>query len=69
VFNGDTTPGEGYFLGSRATLFPLVLLGKGCMLGSHTAVKASAGDYKIISVKGQFWFKTTGWQRAPWIDP
>jgi hypothetical protein len=54
VVNGDTTLGEGCFLGSRATLFPKVVLGKGCMVDAHTAVKASAGDFKIISVKGQY---------------
>jgi acyl-[acyl carrier protein]--UDP-N-acetylglucosamine O-acyltransferase len=54
VINGDTTLGEGCYLGSRATLFPKVVLGKGCMVDAHTAVKASAGDYKIISVKGQY---------------
>jgi hypothetical protein len=54
VINGDTSLGEGCFLGSRATLFPKVVLGKGCMVDAHTAVKASAGDFKIISVKGQY---------------
>ncbi len=54
VINGDTVLGEGCFLGSRATLFPSVVLGKGCTVDSHTAVKASAGDFKIISVKGQY---------------
>ena len=54
VINGDTALGEGCLLGSRATLFPRVVLGKGCMVDAHTAVKASAGDYKIISVKGQY---------------
>ena len=54
VINGDTSLGEGCLLGSRATLFPKVALGKGCMVDAHTAVKASAGDFKIISVKGQY---------------
>lgn len=54
VLNGDTSLGEGCYLGSRATLFPGVMLGKGCMVDSHTAVKASAGDFKIISVRGQY---------------
>lgn len=54
VINGDTELGEGCYLGSRATLFPGVVLGKGCTVDSHTAVKASAGDFKIISVKGQY---------------
>lgn len=54
VINGDTSLGEECYLGSRATLFPKVALGKGCMVDAHTAVKASEGDYKIISVKGQY---------------
>jgi|AntAceMinimDraft_1070359.scaffolds.fasta_scaffold34204_2 hypothetical protein len=54
VINGGTVLGEGCFLGTRATLFPSVVLGKGCMVDTHTAVKASAGDFKIISVKGQY---------------
>lgn len=54
VINGDTSLGEECLLGSRATLFPKVRLGKGCMVDAHTAVKASAGDFKIISVKGQY---------------
>jgi len=54
VINGDASLGEGCLLGSRATLFPNVVLGKGCMVDAHTAVKASAGDFKIISVKGQY---------------
>lgn len=54
VINGDTSLGDGCYLGTRATLFPKVVLGKGCMVDAHTAVKASAGDFKIISVKGQY---------------
>lgn len=54
VINGDTRLGECCYLGSRATLFPGVTLGQGCMVDAHTAVKASAGDYKIISDKGQY---------------
>lgn len=54
VINGDTSLGEGCLLGSRATLFPKVQLGKGCTVDAHAAVKASAGDFKIISVKGQY---------------
>ena len=54
VINGDTSLGEGCYLGSRATLFPKVSLGKGCTVDAHSAVKASTGDFKIISVKGQY---------------
>lgn len=54
VINGDTSLGEGCFLGSRASLFPGVSLGRGCSVDAHTAVKVSVGDFKIISVKGQY---------------
>jgi carbonic anhydrase/acetyltransferase-like protein (isoleucine patch superfamily) len=54
VINGDASLGESGFLGTRATLFPKVVLGKGCMVDAHTAVKASEGNYKIISFKGQY---------------
>ncbi len=54
VINGDASLGESGFLGTRATLFPRVVLGRGCMVDAHTAVKASAGDYKIISIKGPY---------------
>ncbi len=54
VINGDTILGEGCYLGSRATLFPSVVLGKGCVVDTHTAVKASAGDFKIITVRGKY---------------
>lgn len=54
VINGDTVLGEACYLGSRATLFPSVVLGKGCTVDTHTAVKASVGDYKIVSTRGQY---------------
>jgi UDP-3-O-[3-hydroxymyristoyl] glucosamine N-acyltransferase len=54
VINGDTSLGEGCFLGSRATLFPKVSLGRGCIVDAHSVVKMSAGDFKIVSVRGQY---------------
>lgn len=54
VLNGNTVLGEGCYLGTRATLFPSVVLGKGCIIDAHTAVKDSAGDYKIITDRGQY---------------
>ncbi len=53
VINGDCALGEGCMLGSRATLFPGVSLGRGCTVDAHTAVRMSAGDFKILSTKRQ----------------
>lgn len=53
VINGDCVLGEGCLLGTRATLFPKVQLGRGCSVDTHTAVRRSAGDFKILSVKRQ----------------
>ena len=53
VINGDTTLGESCLLGTRVTLFPRVSLGRGCVVDAHTAVRTSADDYRIISVKRQ----------------
>jgi UDP-3-O-[3-hydroxymyristoyl] glucosamine N-acyltransferase len=53
VINGDCALGEGCMLGSRATLFPGVKLGRGCTVDAHTAVRMSAGDFKILSTKRQ----------------
>jgi hypothetical protein len=53
VINGDCSLGEGCLLGSRATLFPRVQLGRGCTVDAHTAVRMSAGDFKILSTKRQ----------------
>ncbi|MEI7717894.1 MAG: hypothetical protein WCI78_17710, partial [Mycobacterium sp.] len=53
VINGDCVLGEGCLLGTRVTLFPKVHLGRGCSVDTHTAVRRSASDFTIISVKRQ----------------
>lgn len=52
--SGNSELGEACFMGTRATLFPNVIVGKGSVVDAHTAVKQSAPDGKIISVRGQY---------------
>ncbi len=46
---GDATVGKRCFLGTRTTLFPRIKLGDDCVVDSHTAVKMSVGDRKMVS--------------------
>lgn len=52
--SGDSALGEGGFMGTRATLFPKVVLGSNCVVDAHTPVKQSTPDRKIISSRGQY---------------
>lgn len=52
--SGDSVLGECGFMGTRATLFPKVVLGARCTVDAHSAVRQSAPDQKIISVRGQY---------------
>lgn len=52
--SGDSALGEGGFMGTRATLFPKVVLGAACVVDAHSAVKQSTPDRKIISTRGQY---------------
>ncbi len=54
ALSGDSELGEASFMGTRATLFPKVILGKGSVVDAHTAVRHSAPDGKIISARGQY---------------
>lgn len=51
--SGDARLGEGCFLGTRATLFPKIALGDHCTVDAHSAVRQSAADRQLISVRGQ----------------
>lgn len=51
VINGDTALGDRTLLGTRATLFPGVSIGVGCVVDAHTAVRRSTGDYRLLSTK------------------
>lgn len=52
--SGDSALDEICFMGTRATLFPGVRMGKGCIVDAHTAVKQTVGDGKIVSMRGNY---------------
>lgn len=52
--SGDSALDEKCFMGTRATLFPRVRMGKGCIVDAHTAVKKTVGDGKIVSMRGNY---------------
>ena len=52
--SGDSALGENGFMGTRATLFPKVVLGPDCMVDAHSPVRQSAAARKIISMRGQY---------------
>ena len=54
AMNGNSEVGESCFLGTRATLFPGTKIGKSCIVDSHSFVKASLGDRKIISARCKY---------------
>ncbi len=54
ALSGNSELGEAGFMGTRATLFPKVVLGRDCIVDAHSAVKQSAPAGKVISVRGQY---------------
>ncbi len=54
VLNGDSSVGDSCFLGTRSTIFPKVRLGNKCIVDSHSYAKASVGDGKIITNRGNY---------------
>lgn len=52
--SGDSILGECGFMGTRATLFPKVVLGANCVVDAHSPAKQSTPDRKIISMRGQY---------------
>lgn len=52
--SGDSALGALGFMGTRATLFPKVQLGRQCVVDAHSAVRQSAPDGKLISVRGEY---------------
>lgn len=52
--SGDSVLGEGGFMGTRATLFPKVILGANCVVDAHSPARQSTPDRKIISMRGQY---------------
>ena len=54
ALSGDSKLGVCGFMGTRATLFPRVVMGDGCIVDAHSAVRQSVGDNKIVSVRGEY---------------
>ena len=54
AMSGDSKLGDCCFMGTRATLFPGVLMGDGCIVDAHSAVRQSVGDNKIVSIRGEY---------------
>jgi hypothetical protein len=54
ALNGDSSIGHGCFLGTRATIFPGVMIGNLCTVDSHSYVKASVADKKIITTRSNY---------------
>lgn len=54
ALSGDSKLGVCGFMGTRATLFPGVVMGDGCIVDAHSAVRQSVGDNKIVSVRGEY---------------
>jgi len=51
--SGDSSLGEGGFMGTRATLFPKITLGADCVVDAHSAVRQSVPAATTVSVRGQ----------------
>lgn len=58
ALNGDAEVGEECFLGTRATIYPRVKIGRQCIVDSHSGVRMSVGDRQIISVRGNYLVNT-----------
>lgn len=54
ALSGDSNLGMCGFMGTRATLFPGVVMGDGCIVDAHSAVKQSVGENKVVSVRGEY---------------
>ena len=52
--SGYASIGEGTFLGTRATIFPKVNLGKYCTVDSHTYVKSNVENCSIVSLRCEY---------------
>ncbi len=54
ALNGDASIGANCFLGTRATIYPRVSIGDGCIVDSHTGVRANAPGRHMISSRGAY---------------
>lgn len=55
AMSGDSKLGDCGFMGTRATLFPGVVMGDECIVDAHSTVRQSVGDNKVVSVRGKYW--------------
>lgn len=54
ALSGNSKLGACGFMGTRATLFPGVVMGDGCIVDAHSAVRQSVGENKVVSVRGEY---------------
>lgn len=54
ALNGNARVGAQSFLGTRATIYPGIAIGAGCVVDSHTGVRAPAEAKHLISSRGQY---------------
>lgn len=54
VLNGDAIVGDLCFLGTRATIYPKVIVGDNCTVDSHSYVKLSVKKNSIITTRGNY---------------
>lgn len=54
ALNGHAHVGDDCFLGTRATIYPRIAIGHGCIVDTHTGVRTSAGDNMLISSRGAY---------------
>ncbi|WP_066731790.1 acetyltransferase [Cupriavidus sp. D384] len=54
ALNGDAIIGMGCFLGTRATIYPRINIGDGCIVDSHTGVRVNAEPRHMISSRGTY---------------
>lgn len=54
ALNGHAGVGSDCFLGTRATIYPKTCIGDGCIVDTHTGVRASTGDNMMISSRGTY---------------
>lgn len=54
ALNGNAFVGAQSFLGTRATIYPGIRIGEGCIVDSHTGVRAPAEARHLISSRGQY---------------
>lgn len=65
---GKVHIGENTFLGYRVTILSGVILGKNCVVGSHSVVNKSFPDYSMVAGTPAKLIKTFNFDKNEWID-